>query len=109
MRGARGTVLTALSTEVDSKEHQEAFVQANDILCHSKLAVIKSLLLLMELLDDLKPEDNYFISISILKSVKLELDSPMGYIKLDLVNYNWTRISAPYQQLLSKMQALFLE
>ncbi len=75
----RGTVITELSTEVDSKEHQEACVQANGILRHSTLAVIKSMLLLMDLLDELKLVDTYFISSSILKStVKLDLDSLMG-------------------------------
>ena len=55
---ARGTAMAALSTERDSKEHQGAFMKADGDVCDSTLAVIESMLLLMGIFDELKPEHN---------------------------------------------------
>ena len=107
---ASGTAMTAAMTawspEVDSKGRLEAFtkacMKANGNVCSSSLACIESMLSLMEVLDELTPEENIYM----MKSLKGQIGLLMSNLKRDVINYKVTQTLAPYQQLLSKVQVL---
>ena len=98
----RGTAIKACSkvwsTEGDSNEHQEAVMQAVVITRHNTLTVIESMLMLMAVADELESVDNPPWDNPTMKStVKLLLDTLMGALQSDPINYDWTRTVVLYQ------------